>query len=379
MRFHWPRISGLVWNLASALQVGLEKSRRRDLAIFNDQFSGVLLLAHSGQPVLARAYGMANKQLSIPNTVETVFAGASLGKIFTGIAIGQLASEGKVDPRATLGTYVDGFPAEVANSVTLHQMFTHTSGMDNYQNSPVWQAKSRQWTSAQQEFDDTMAIIKQQALLFSPGTGYNYSNSGYYVLGAIAAEVSGETFPDYVREQIFVPAGMSNAGYYPSSQWKTNPDFAHAYGPVQSDGTRPDITARSTGEGVGGGAGGAFFSAPDLLNFALALQKNTILKRAYKELFTSGKYPIRASDQKADQPQAQTFSTAYGAEERIVNNRRIFGHGGAAPVPGGISTNLSIYPELDWVAVILNNYYIDIAPFLELQDRLITGAACIGG
>ena len=63
----------------------------------------------------------------------------------------------------------------------------------------------------------------------------------------------------------------------------------------------------------------------------------------------------------------------YGFEERIVSSHRIFGHGGASPVPGGIATDLSIYADLDWVAVLLSNYYVNTLPYLELEDQILTG------
>ena len=91
---------------------------------------------------------------------------------------------------------------------------------------------------------------------------------------------------------------------------------------------------------------------------------------AYTQVASSGKYPLTASDL-SDQPRRSVMS-GYGFEQRIVNGHRIFGHGGAAPVPGGIATDLSIYPDLDWVSVVLSNYYIDTIPYLELVDQLLT-------
>jgi CubicO group peptidase (beta-lactamase class C family) len=337
-----------------------------------DQFSGTVLLSYRGCPVLSRSYGMANKDLSIPNSVDTIFALGSLAKIFTGVAVGQLAAQGAVQSYATLGTYLSGFPSGIADVVTVHQLLTHTSGMGNYQTSPVWQADSRTWATAEQEFDDTMAIIRQSPLLFTPGTAYSYSNSGYYTLAAIVAQVSGQAFLDYVREHIFAPAGMVRTNYYTLSQWKTNPNFAHAYGPVQANGRRTDITAETQAFSYGGGAGGGFSTAPDLLAFARVLQEGRLLNPGYTYLITSGKYPIAPNDHNPDQPPAQWLSIGYGFEERAVNNQRISGHAGASPIPGGISTNLSIYFDLDWVAVILSNYYINIVPFLQLEDQLIT-------
>jgi CubicO group peptidase (beta-lactamase class C family) len=339
-----------------------------------DQFSGTVLLAHRGRPVLARSWGMADKERSIPNRPGTMFGLASLGKIFTGAAIGQLAARGDVDLFATVGTYLDGFPAEIAGTVTVHQMFTHTSGMGNYMNSPVWQREARSWTTPAQEFADTMAIIQQSGLQFTPGTAYSYSNSGYYTLGAIVAQVSGQPFGDYLSTHVFGPAGMTHTGNYTTAQILASRDIAHAYGAPQPDGSRVDLTTapgQFVSTGGASGAGGGYSSAPDLLGFALALNSGKLIDPGYTEVITTGKYPISPTDT-SDQPPDPSVMVCYGFEERVVNNHRIFGHGGASPVPGGIATDLSIYADLDWVAVLLSNYYVNTLPYLELEDQILT-------
>jgi CubicO group peptidase (beta-lactamase class C family) len=339
-----------------------------------DQFSGTILLAHRGRPVLARSYGMADKELGIPNRLGTIFGLASMGKIFTGIAACQLAAQGKIDFYAPLGTYLDGFPAHIAGNVTFHQMFTHTSGMGNYQNSPIWQRQARTWKTPEQEFADTMAVIRQSKLLFTPGAAYSYSNSGYYILGAIVAQVSGHAFGDYVRRYIFGPAGMTHTNYYTTAQVLANPDIAHAYGPRQPDGSRVDLITQPgqiIDTGGGSGAGGGMSSAPDLLNLALALGNGTLMNPAFSEMLTRGKYPLSPGDL-SDQPPGQSIMSGYGFEERIVGNHRIFGHGGAAPVPGGIATDLSIYADLDWVGILLSNYYVNTRPYLQVEDQILT-------
>jgi CubicO group peptidase (beta-lactamase class C family) len=340
----------------------------------SDQFSGTVLMAHRGEAVLARSYGMADKARAIPNRLDTIFGLASLGKAFAGVAAGQLASQGKISFFATLGTYLDGFPTQIADTVTVHQLFTHTSGMGNYQSDPVWQQQARSWTTPAQEFADTMAAIQRAPLLFTPGNAYGYSNSGYYTVGAIVAAVSGQPFGDYVREHVFRPAGITRTDYYTAAQILANRDIAHAYGPAQPDGSRVDLTTaphQIAATGGGGGAGGGLSSAPDLLRFAGALQDGTLLQPAYAHLVAGGKYPLGPHDL-SDQPPSPSIMVAYGFEERIVNQRRIFGHGGAAPLPGGIATDLSVYPELDWVTVLLSNYYVDTIPYLQMQDAIIT-------
>lgn len=112
-----------------------------------DRFSGVVLIAHRGQPVLAKAYGMADREQSVPNTVDTRFNLASASKPFTALAIVQLAQQGKLLLHDKLGTHLDGFPAELAEQVTIHQLLTHTSGIGPEPFDPTWlsYSKAEEW------------------------------------------------------------------------------------------------------------------------------------------------------------------------------------------------------------------------------------------
>jgi CubicO group peptidase (beta-lactamase class C family) len=322
-----------------------------------DQFSGTVLLAYQDRPTLARAYGMADKHLQIPNRVDTIFPLASDGKPFTGVAVTQLAAQGKIDFAASLGTYLDGFPSSIASTVTVHQLLTHTSGMDDYMMTAAWQAGIKTWNSAAEEFSGGLAIIRGAPLLFTPGTQFHYSNSGYFVLGAIVAQVSGLSYYDYVRRHVFAPAGMTHADYYTRPRRLTDPGIAHSYA-TQPSGQRVDVTA--DGPFIGTPSGDACASAPDMIRFGRSLVTARLLNPAYTELMTGGKVPSPAG----------AFQ-GYGILHGIVNNQQVLLHGGGSP---GESTNISIYPDLDWVAVILSNYDVDMRPVVQLQDKLITSA-----
>jgi CubicO group peptidase (beta-lactamase class C family) len=320
-----------------------------------DQFSGTVLLTYRGSQVLARAYGMANKQTNTANRLDTIFPLASAGKPFTGTAVVQLAAQGKIDFNGTLGTYLDGFPASIANTVTVHQLLTHTSGMGDYLASPQWMSNAAGFTSVSQEFDAALAIIRAAPLLFTPGSSASYSNSGYFTLGAIVAAVSGLSYYDYLRSHVFGTAGMATADFYPKPRRLTDPRIAHSYA-TQPSGQRTDVTA--LGPYVGTPSGDACASAVDMAAFGRALAGAHLLSPAYTALMTSGKVPT-----------AVGAFQAYGILAAIVHNQRVLLHGGGSP---GESTNISIYPDLDWVAVVLSNYDFDLSPVLRLQDQLIT-------
>ena len=320
-----------------------------------DLFSGTVLLTYQGRPVLARAYGMADKQTGTVNRLDTIFPLASVGKPFTGTAVVQLAAQGKIDFGAKLGAYLDGFPDSIASAITVHQLLTHTSGMGDYMATPQWMSNAATFTGETQEFDAALEIIRAAPLLFTPGSSAGYSNSGYFTLGAIVAAVSGLSYYDYIRTHVFGPAGMTTADFYPKPRRLADPRIAHSYA-TQPSGQRDDVTA--LGAYVGTPSGDACASAADLAAFGRALAGAHLLNPAYTALMTSGKVP--------GPPGA---FQAYGILAAIVHNQRVLLHGGGSP---GESTNISIYPDLDWVAVVLSNYDFDLSPVLRLQDKLIT-------
>ena len=350
-----------------ALQPGGTYDQQLARLAAQDQFSGTVLLAYRDKPVLARAHGMADKQKGIPNRTDTIFALASVAKLFTAVAVIQLLEQGKVGLDQILGTYLDGFPAQVASTVTIHQLLTHTSGMNDYLGSPLYEQQHLTWASATEVMDGIMAIIKQSPLLFTPGTQYSYSNSGYATLGAIAAQVSGQSYYDYVREHIFARAGMTRSDFYTKPQWLTDPDIAHPYSAGTKGAPGGQLTDVTSGEDfIGSPAGNAFSTAPDMVRFTRALTGRRLLSPAYAGLMASGKVPLPPQ-----RVPSQLNMAGYGPDIRIVNDWTVFGHTGGA---AGETTDIDIYPGLGWVAVILSNYDISnqVGSLIQLQDRLIT-------
>lgn len=346
----------------------------------HDQFSGTVLLAWHGEPVLARSFQQADKARRIPNTASTIFPLASLTKLFTGLAVVQLAAQGKVDFSATIGSYLDGFPAAVANSVTVHELLTHTSGIPEVINTPAYQRQLRTWTTNAAAFNGTLAYVRKQPLAFTPGSRYSYTNTEYFLAGAIVASASGQDLWDYIPRHILSPAGMASTGFFTGQQQLASTRFAHNYGPPQPGG-RQDLASQGKGPSGWNGAGGLSSDAPDLLRLALALADGTLLDPAWAELATSGKHPVSPAQHNPDQAPAQSYLIGYGPEERMVAGQRAYGHTGglALRVPGssqlgGGSTALTVYPDLGVVAVVLSNYYLapGIGAFLAQQDRIIT-------
>lgn len=342
-----------------------------------DKFSGTVLIAREATPVLARSYGMADKQKNIPNSSGTIFALASVTKLFTATAIIQLAEQGTVDLGRTLDTYLDGWPAQAGGTATVHQLLTHTSGMADFTQSPVFQQQRGTWKSAAQTMNGIMQIIRDSQLLFTPGTKTAYSNSGYATLGAIVGQVTGQSYAhyyDYVRTNIFARAGMTRSDFYTQRQWLADAGIARPYG-TQPDGTRTDVAGQA--DYIGNPAGNAFSTAPDMIRFARALLGGRVLSLPWAELMTSPKTPgptgAGGAPGATPPPGLQNMSGAYGAIAEILNNQRIVSLGGATSPGGGETANIDIYPDLDWDAVILSNYdSIDIRTLIGAEQQPIT-------
>jgi len=335
-----------------ALRPGGEFDRLVAESAADGTFSGTVLLVHRDRPVLARSYGMADRQRAVPNGADTVFCLGSITKGFTAVAVAQLAQQGRIAYTATLGTYLDGFPADIAGSVMIHHLLTHTSGMGDYLQRPGYFDEALTWTSPEQVMDGTLEFVRKTPLDFVPGTKGQYSNAGYHVLGAIVAKVSGQSYYDYIRDHVFGPAGMTASDFCTKPQWRDDPRIAHPYtAQNQPDGQRVDAI-----DGyyfyIGSPAGNAFSSAPDLVRFKRALLGHELLDPVHTELTLSPKVPRAPLPAKPGVP-AQIPFDSYATTTALVNGRWAVGHSGAAP---GVDTDIDWFPDLDWTAVILSNH-----------------------
>jgi CubicO group peptidase (beta-lactamase class C family) len=334
-----------------------------------DAFAGTLLLLHHDRPVLARSYGMADKARAIPNRPGTIFSLGSITKLFTAVAVAQLAERGDVAYHETLGTYLDGFPADIADTVTVHHLLTHTSGMGDYMQADQFWAEYLGWTTPAQVMDGITALIRTLPLAFPPGAGWTYSNSAYHLLGAIVAKVSGLSYHDYVRTHVFAAAGMASSDFYTRDQWRADPRIAHPYrGPA--GGRTDDVDQRLF---IGTPAGDAFSTCQDLGRFARALLGHRLVGRLHTDITLSPKVPIVLPAPPPHAPPGPPLRAAfscYGPVYFALADQRVIWHNGGAP---GVSTELQTYPDSGWVFVVLSNYDLHtVDPIAALARSLIT-------
>ena len=293
-------------------------------------FSGCVLVAGGDRVLFTAATGDADVEHRKPNTLETKFRFGSMGKMFTAVAIAQLEQAGKLRYDDALGKFLTDYPnAEVAR-VTLHQLLTHTGGTGDIF-GPDFDAHRGEL----RELRDYVALYGTRAPDFPPGSEHEYSNYGYILLGRVIEVVSGQSYEAYVREHVFLPAGMKSTGNRPEDS--NVPGLARPY---TGDPLRP---AENTLPWSGTSAGGGYSTVGDLLKFARALRANRLLDAEHTRMVMTGK---------VDTPRPG-LRYAYGFEDGVLpNGLHRVGHGGGAPGMNGV---LAIYPERDYVVVVLAN------------------------
>jgi len=318
-----------------------------------DVFSGTVLLAKDGVPVFKGAYGLANKDFSAPNRLDTKFNLGSMNKMFTAVAIAQLAERGKLSFDDPLSKFLPEFPnKEDAAKIKIKHLLSHTAGLGGYF-SPKWQQSSR---AEYRTVDDMMkrVIEDEKKVQFEPGTRWQYSNSGMLVLGKVIEVASGQSYFDFVRDNIAKPAGMTDTECYELD--KVNANLAVGYEKEYSDAGvsfRNNIFMHVM---RGGPQGGGYSTVEDLLKFDGALRANKLVGAEYVKLLLSAK------------PELKSLNYGYGFQVTNRDDVIIVGHGGGFP---GLNSNLDMFLGTGWTAAVMSNYGRGSDPVLEKMRELI--------
>jgi CubicO group peptidase (beta-lactamase class C family) len=329
---------------APKTESAVESSPARELQSYFDslasekKLSGVLLIAKDGVTIASKAAGIANKATGAVIDANTKFNLGSMNKMFTAVAIAQLVQAGKLSFNDPVGKHLPDYPnKEVAEKVTIHHLLTHTSGMGSYWGEKFAAQRDKLLTVAAY-----LPLFAAEPLSFPPGEKFQYSNSGFTLLGAIVEKVSGQDYYSYVREHIFKPAGMNDTGFYEPG--KEIPNLAIGYTKMSPQGQPQEEIRDNTNlrEIRGGPAGGGFSTAPDLVKFQQALFSYKLLDKTHTELVTTGK---------VEGPRGMG-KYGYGFGDNNSGGKHSVGHNGGAP---GIAADLQMFPEFGYTAVALMN------------------------
>lgn len=174
-------------------------------------FNGTVLVAREGQILYQRAFGLANREWNVPNDLATKFEIGSMTKQFTALLVLQFVNEGRIKLEAHVSDYLPYYRKDTGSRITVSQLLSHTSGVPNFISIPGFldgPASRRVYTV--REFVNQYCSGDPE---FEPGAKFSYSNSGYFLLGAILEQVSGDSYEQLLQERIFSPLGMKDSGY----------------------------------------------------------------------------------------------------------------------------------------------------------------------
>lgn len=167
---------------------------------------GSVLVAWKGRVIYRKAFGMANMELKVPMRPEYVFRIGSITKQFTACAIMKLAEEGKLSLKDNITRYLPGYPVH-GYTLTIENLLTHTSGIQNYTDLPEWDEAFQRRDMTPEKL---IGWFEHQPMDFAPGEQFSYSNSGYVILGYIVEKVSGISYTRFVEDSIIKPLGLAH-------------------------------------------------------------------------------------------------------------------------------------------------------------------------
>ena len=298
------------------------------------EFSGTVLLMQKDKVLYEKAFGLADREWNVPNTINTKYRIGSVTKQFTAACIMQLEEQGKLSLTDKLGKYVPDYPK--GDTVTIHMLLNHTSGIADYTSLAAFWPKAILPLSR----DSMIAIFKYAPYDFSPGTNWNYSNSGYFLLGYIIEKVSGIDYGDYLLKNVIQKVGLKNTlldqvdsvlqyrakGYEKDGKVWRNAMLISMEGPFS--------------------AGAMVSTVHDLHDWMKALMDNKVVSAA--------------SVQKMTTPYMNHYGYGLGIDS-LFNHKRI-GHSGGIP---GFVSYLGYFPNDDLYTIAISNDGVSAAQVAE--------------
>lgn len=290
-------------------------------------------VSQKGELILAKGYGLANVELSVPATAETVYRTGSITKQFTSALIMQQVEAGKISLDDPITKFLPDYPTQ-GNTVTIHHLLTHISGIKSYTalGPKFWSEASRL------DLPDTalVAMVKNQPFDFAPGAKYQYNNSAYYLLGMIIEKVTGTSYRNTINDKLAPALGLQSTSYCDESP--IIPHRAQGYEVRNGKLINDDPISMNTP----GAAGAICSTVLDLLAWRKALFSGQVVSNASLVKMTT---PAKLND-------GSSTNYAYGLGiGKLVGHRRI-SHGGGI---NGFITQMAYYPDDDVTVVVLGN------------------------
>lgn len=289
-----------------------------------------LAVVRNGKVVLAEGYGLADMELNAPAKPNTVYQLASVTKQFTATAVMMLVEEGKISLDDKIAQRLPDLPA-AWGEVTVRQLLSHTSGIKGYTETPGFEKRTRvDMTSA-----EILGLVKELPLEFKPGEKWEYSNTGYFLLGMLIEKASGKSYGEFLAERIFSPLGMASTRVNDLAEIIPNRASGYAWrGKV--------VNAERTSPTQPFSAGALVSTVEDMAKWDAALYTEKLLKKAtLEQMWTAASLSGGGSANYG-------FGWAVGRPQ----GHRLVGHGGGIT---GFSTQIDRYRDDGLTVVVLAN------------------------
>ena len=289
------------------------------------RFMGSVLVAQDGKVLLDKGYGFANLEWDVPNTPTTKFRLGSITKQFTAASILLLEERGKLKVEDPVKKYMPDAPA-AWDKITIFHVLTHTSGIPSLTSFPDFEAHEAQAMTPEK----LVEWFRDKPLEFEPGTKWNYSNSGYILLGYLIEKISGQSYSEFVQQNIFTPLVMKDSGYDSNSAIIAH--RAAGYTPGKSGAVNAGFVDMS----IPFSAGALYSTTEDLLRWEQGLFGGKVLRPESLAKMTT--------------PFKQDY--AFGLGVSTQNGHKMIAHDGGIQ---GFNTALAYYPDDKLVVAVLAN------------------------
>ena len=313
----------------------------------SELFTGTVLVARDGQPIFRKAYGAANREWMIPNTVNTRYRIGSITKQFTAAGILQMADENQLGLDDPIKKYLPGLPANWGQA-SIRQLLLHTSGIPSHTSAEDSYAKLMPVKHTPEELID---LLKDVPLNYEHGTKFRYNNMGYVLLGRIIETASGTSYPDYLEQKLLKPLNLRNSGY--DDGRAVVRQLAQDY----TDGVSDVVKGRLVHMSNAYAAGAMYSTVDDLLAWQQMLIKGKVLSPvSLKAMFTDG---------------GHHYGLGWFVRENL--SRKRYSHGGSI---GAYSSLLAYYPDDKLTVIVLSNYGEEVvSKITDELARLALGVA----
>ena len=288
-------------------------------------------VVRDGRLLYSKGYGLADVELAFPATSDSVYQIASITKDFTATAIMMLVEDGKVRLDDPISTHLKQLP-DSWKKITIRQLLTHTSGIRNYLSIPNFGTLALRPTTP----DEVLQLVANDPLRFQAGDKWEYSNTGYCLLGLVVEHASSQSYGEFLRKRIFLPLGMAATRI--NDLARVIPRRASGY---QLEGGELR-NAPHWDPSWAGAAGGLISTVPDLAKWVAARDGARVVKRESLKLMRS---PTKLND-------GRLISYGFGCLVSSINGHRMIRYTGGIP---GFVTTVVDYPDDALAVIVLTN------------------------